>query len=293
MTTFLISGATGTIGRRLVRTLTTQGHRPTVLLRDPARAAALGPDRARVTPVIGDYADRTGLEAALRGVDRVFLVSPNSPDQVDHECALVDAAVRTGVSRIVKISAHGADPDSPVAFWRWHAAIEDHLRRSGVPSVALRPMFSMANILGHAEGVRRQNVVFAPAVDTPLAMVDPHDVADVAASLLTAHTMPSGVDHLDLSGPEGVTFARLAEVISELTGRTVTYRAGTDQEAVSYMDQNGTPPFVTQQILAIFAALRAGAQARPVDTVADILGRQPRTLTAFLRDHSDAFRQAS
>ena len=253
MTTFLITGATGSIGKRLVHTLSDQGHRPAVLVRDATRVAALGPDRERVIPVVGDYADTAGLDVALRGVDRVLLLSPNGPDQVRHECALIDAAAQVGVSRIVKISAHGAHPDSPVAFWRGHSAVEDHLLRSELPFMALRPMFSMANILGHADGVRSHGVLFAPAVHAPLAMVDPQDVADVAAHLLTTDGMPGGTRHLDISGPTGVTFPDVARVISASTGRTVTYHPGTDQEAVTYMERHGTPPFVIEQILAILA----------------------------------------
>ena len=82
-------------------------------------------------------------------------------------------------------------------------------------------------------------------------------------------------------------------MISRLTSRTVTYHPGTDQETITYLEQNGTPPFVTRQILAIFTALQSGAQAHPVHTVTDILQREPRTLTAFLGDHTDAFRAAS
>lgn len=292
MSTILITGATGTIGRHLVHTLTGQGHHPKVLLREPTRAATLGEDRQRVTPVIGDYADTPSLQVVLRGVDRVFLLSPNGPDQVRHECALIDAAAEAGVSRVVKVSAHGADPDSPVAFWRWHAAIEEHLQHAGVPSVMLRPRFSMANILGHADGVRTQGVIFAPAVHAPVAMVDPHDVADVAAHLLTTDDLPADT-HLDVSGPDGVTFTDLARVLTDLTGRTVTYHPGTDQETRTYLEQHGTPPFVTQQILAIFTALRSGTQSEPVNTVTDALGRPPRTLTEFLSNHTEAFRTAS
>lgn len=293
MTTILITGATGTIGRRLVHTLASQGHHPKVLLREPSRAAALGEDLAHVTPVIGDYTDTPSLRTALCGVDRVFLLSPNGPDQVHHECALIDAAANAGVSRVVKVSAHGADPDSPVAFWRWHAAIEEHLLDAGVPSVVLRPRFSMANILGHADGVRTHGVLFAPAVHAPVAMVDPHDVADVAARLLTTDDLPGDTAHLDVSGPDGVTFTDLARVLTELTGRTVTYHPGTDQETLAYLEQHATPSFVTQQILAIFTALRSGAQSEPVNTVTDVLGRTPRTLTEFLSNHTEAFRTAS
>lgn len=286
MTAFLITGATGTIGRRLVRTLTEAGHRPRLLLRSTSNAAVLGPDADRVATVRGDYANPSSLQAALHGVDRVFLLSPNGPDQVEHECAVVDAAAASGVRRIVKISAHGAHPVSQVAFWRGHAAVEDHLHRSGVPSLSLRPTFSMANILGHAEGIRSHDVLFAPALGAPVAMVDPQDVADVAAHLLTAEQLPGRTRHLEVSGPAGLTFTDVAAVISRLTGRAITYHAGTDEETAAYLDQQGTPPVVTQQVLAIFAALRSGAQARPVTTVQDLLRRPATPLTTFLSHHA-------
>ncbi|MEI2765182.1 MAG: NAD(P)H-binding protein [Dermatophilaceae bacterium] len=290
MTRLLLTGATGTIGRRLVRTLTAQGHRPAVLLHHPERAAVLGPDRPHVTPVLGDYEDRAGLLAALDGVDHLFLLCPNVPEQVGYENAVIDAAAACGVARIVKISAHGAAPDSPVAFWRWHADIEQHLLDSGIDSVVLRPRFSMANVLGHAAGVREHGVLFTPHADAPLAMVDPQDVADVAAHLLTAESLPAH-RHLDVSGPSGVTFTDLAAVLTEVSRRPVIHRGGTDDEAREYLEQHGTPPFVTDQLLAIFAALRAGAQAAPSHTVLDLLGHAARPVTAFLAEHADAFRQ--
>ena len=290
MSKILVTGATGAIGRRLVHTLADGGHRPTVLLRSPGRGCALGTDLDRVTTAVGDYAEPASLRAALDGVDRVFLVCPNGPEQVRHECAVLDAAREAGVSGVVKVSAHGASHESPVAFWRWHAEIEDHLERSGVPGVALRPTFSMANVLGHAEGVRRGGVLFAPAVQAPIAMVDPQDVADVAASFLTAPTMPPGLSRLDVSGPVGVTFGELAQVLSRLSGQPVRYQPGTDDEARVYMEQHGTPPFVIEQILAVFAALRAGNQARPVDAVRAILDREAGPLAEFLSDHADVFR---
>lgn len=292
MTTILITGATGTIGRRLVHTLTQAGHRPTVLLHGASTGEALGTNLHRVNVTRGDYADARGLRAALDQVDRLFLVSPNQPEQVDHECAVIDAAADAAVSRIVKVSAHGAAPDSPVAFWRWHAAIEDHLQGSGVPSISLRPMFSMANILGHAATVRTMDVLVAPAVRAPIAMVDPQDVADLAAHFLTADRLPEGTPSVTVSGPDGATFAEVVETISTLAGRPVAYHAATDDETRNYLQPQGTPPFVVNQILAIFDALEAGAQADPVDTTDRTLHRRPTDLQTFLQAHAEVFQSA-
>lgn len=269
MTRLLVTGSTGTYGRRLVHTLTAQGHRPEVLVRQPGNPGHL--------------------RSALAGVDRLFLVSPNVPEQIAYEKAVIDAAAAVGVSRIVKISAHGAAADSPVAFWRWHAEIERHLVRSRIRSVAVRPLFSMANLLGHAAGIRDHGVVFTPHLAAPIAMVDPQDVAEVAAQLLTADDLPER-PYLDVSGPVGVTFDDLAAELTELTGRTISYRGGTDEQTMAYLEQRNTPPFLAEQLLAIFGVLRTGAQAAATTTVPELLGRQARPLTPFLVEHAAVFR---
>jgi uncharacterized protein YbjT (DUF2867 family) len=289
MTNVLVTGATGTVGRHLLDALLAAGQRPTALVQSPQRAAGLP---AGAQAVVGGFADPDSLDRAMTGVERVFLLCPNVPAQVDHETAVIDAAVRAGVHRIVKLSAHGADEHAPVAFWQWHAAVEAHLRSVDVPFVALRPTFSMANILGHADQVSAQHVVFAPSVSAPIAMVDPRDVADVAAHLLTAPELDTD-EVLELSGPDAVTFDDMASCITTLTGWPVSYRPGTAEEVTAYLAATGVPMFVTNQILAIFQSLQSGAQAVPVSTVQDLLGRPAGTLRGFLAQHVAAFRAAS
>ncbi|MGV1010124.1 MAG: NAD(P)H-binding protein [Dermatophilaceae bacterium] len=288
MSTILVTGASGTIGQRVVRALVAAGHQPLAMSRDPRHLAGLPPQAQRV---VGDFSDPASLTAAMRTVEWLFVLCPNAPEQVEHECAVIDAAARAGVSRIVKLSARGAHPSSAVAFWRWHAAIEEHLAGVGIPFVALRPGFSMANILGHADEVR-EGVLPTPAAPTPVAMVHPDDVADVAAHLLTAQTI-TGTDPVqELTGPEAVTFADLAQRLTRLTGRSVQYLPASDEQVGDLLGGRGVPPFVVEQILAVFDALRAGAQARPTDTVTRLLGRPGRSLAAFLDEHREAFGQA-
>lgn len=288
MKTILVTGATGTIGRHVVPALAHHGHRPLAFGRDPQRLAATHPGiQARV----GDFGDPETLRAAMTGVDSVFLASPNTPDQVQHECAVIDAAAACGVRRIVKLSARGADETSPVAFWQWHAAIESHLKRSGVPYVALRPGFSMANVLGHADQVRDHDILPAPALATPVAMVHPADVAEVAAHLLATDPFPTE-RVLELTGPQAVTFTQLAELLTDVAARPIAYAGGTDDQVRQSLDQRGVPAFVTDQILAIFDQLRTGAQAATTSAVTDVLGRPGRPVGAFLAENAAAFKPA-
>jgi len=127
-----VTAATGTIGSIVVRLLQARG--------------------LDVRPLGRDAASGVGLE----GVDVLFLACGNVPEQVAFECAVIDAAQRSGVGRIVKLSARGAGIGSAIAYWHWHGLIEQHLQASGIPATVLQPGFAMTNLLGAAEHVRQQ-----------------------------------------------------------------------------------------------------------------------------------------
>jgi len=166
MNNILVTGATGAVGSALVADLAQQGYSVRALVRDPRRAH-LG-DRVEVA--VGDYNDPESVKRALDGMDSVFLSCGNIPEQVGYECAVIDAAANSGIQRIVKLSARGAAIDAPVAYWHWHALIEQHLAASNVAAVVLQPGFLMTNLLGAAEQVRQQGMIFAPAAQSRIAM---------------------------------------------------------------------------------------------------------------------------
>src|SRR5215210_2515675 len=183
MTKVLVTGATGNVGSRVVRELQARGENTRAFVRDAESDAGMFGDGVEIVP--GDFGDAVSLRAALDGVDRVFLACSNQPRQAGYEMRVIDLAREAGVRRIVKLSARGAEIGSPVAFWDWHGRIEDHLRASGVPPVILRPTFSMVNLLDSAEAVGQTGMMFLPAGGAKVAMIDPGDVASVAAVALT------------------------------------------------------------------------------------------------------------
>ena len=230
---------------------------------------------------IGDFGDRHSLDRALDGVDRLFLACGNIPGQIDFECAAIDAAADAGVARVVKLSGPDAAVDSPLIFERWHAAIEQHLADSGLPGVLLRPRTYMTNLLAYARSVAQTGMLFAPAGTAQISFVDPRDVAEVAAEALT------GAGHegrtYTLTGPEAVTFDRIAHEIGAALGRPVGY-VDVDDDARTAMISDGLPPMVAEAIVAIFAAQRAGGMADTTDTVWKLTGRAPRSIAAFARE---------
>ena len=141
MTRILVTGATGNVGRTVTSLLADNpAVRVRALVRDAVASASSLPPTAELA--VGDFTDPDSLDAALDGVDAVYLACGNVVGQVDHECTVIDRAAAAGVRRLVKLSARGAEIGSPVAFWHWHALIEAHLTASGIPSVVLRPTSS-------------------------------------------------------------------------------------------------------------------------------------------------------
>ena len=270
--TILITGATGTVGRSLIRALAGSGVRPRAFVRDGAKAQVLLGEDADV--VVGDLADQDALRHALTDVDAFFLGCGNVGDQVALECAAIDAARSAGVRRIVKLSAWGADATATAAVWRGHAAIEDHLTASNIPAVVLRPSFYMTNLLAAADPVRSFNTVPAAAGAAPIAMINPDDIAAVAARALLDGTVPTGVLHL--TGPEALTYHQVAQQLTDVLGRDIEYLEVTPGEAAHGMVASGIPEPAARQILEIFANLRRGAYATTTDVVPRLTGRPAR-----------------
>jgi uncharacterized protein YbjT (DUF2867 family) len=281
----LVTGATGQAGSEVVRALREHGHEVRAFVRDPDKASSLFGDTVELAT--GDFADPRAVRAALEGSEQVVLSGPDRPTRVEWESGLIDAAVATGVRRIVKISSIVAEPGSAVAFWDWHGRIEELLRESGVAAVILRSSFYMSNLLASAEQVAREGRLYAPAGDARTAMIDPRDVGAAAAAVLST-TGHDGRTYV-LTGPEAITYRQVAATLSAATDRGVEFIDVPDKAATQGMIQNGLPGFVAEQIVQVFAMLRLGMAEQVTPTVESLTGRPPRDFTAFARDHARLF----
>jgi uncharacterized protein YbjT (DUF2867 family) len=280
MNTILITGAAGNIGSAVIGELQARAEPVRAFVRDPARADAVLGDG--VERAVGDFADPASIRAALDGVDRVMLCSPNHPEQAKYETNVIDAAVDAGVRRVVKIGANGAQIGSPLEFWDAHGRIERHLRESGLPSVVLHPSSYTSNLLAAAESIRHMDRLFAPAGEAKVTLIDPRDVAAVAAVTL----VEDGHDGrtYTLTGPEAVTYHEAAVQLSAAIGRQVTYVNVPDAAARDAMLQAGLLEWLADQLVILWAQLRRGAASTTTDVVRVLTGREPRAVAEFARD---------
>ena len=279
----LVSGATGTVGRRLIMELRIRKTPFRVLTRDPVKARAL---LGEVDAVVGDFFDERALKRALADVDAAFLLSPVDPDIPKWEACFARAAKKAGVKRLVKLSALGADAQSHVTLMRWHGEAEVEVRRSGVPFVILRPTAFFQSLERHAANIRR-GVLAAPMGEARVAMVNADDVAAVAAAALTRDSFDG--ETLTLSGPASITYAQIAASLSSVLTRPVSYAAVKPEDAKLAMLEAGMPAWLVEALLGIAALLRSGRGDMVTEGVRLATGRDASGLDEYLRARRAVF----
>ncbi|MHA6627384.1 NAD(P)H-binding protein [Pseudonocardia sichuanensis] len=272
----LVAGATGNVGREVVRELRAR-EVPVRALARSAGAPIEGAER-----VLGDLERPETLRPALEGVSGMFLLPGyrSTPE-------LLAAAHDAGVARVVLLSGgSAAGGDRGNAISAYMIATEEALRASGLRWTILRPAGFMSNTLEWAPQLRAGDVVRGPFGGVRVAMIDPADIAAVAATALVADGHEGRV--YALSGPESLLPADRVRVLGEVLGRDLRFEAQSDDEAWTEMTARMPEPYVR----AFFDFYVDGAldESPVLPTVEEVTGRPPRTFTDWARAHADAFR---
>jgi len=285
----LVTGATGTTGKEVVKQLSTKGIALRALVRDPDRGhKILGPG---VQIARGDLGDRASLDAAVDECDSVFLLSSADPRQVELQGNVIEAAVRGGARRVVKLGALGASADSPISLARAHFQTEQQLAGSGLQYTNLRPTMFMQNMFMSAATIQSEGKIYAPMQNGKVSFVDARDIASVAVAALTEERHDG--ETYDITGGLALSHADLAGVFSEVLGREVTYVDVPPEAARQGMLSGGMPEWLADDLLKLMTMVFApGHGAAVADTVARVTGRAPITFRRFVQDHAAAFQPA-
>jgi len=282
----LVTGATGNIGREVVKQAAAVGVRVRALVRDAKKAAPL--KGRNVELFEGSFDDPASLDAALRGAEKVFLLTPSDPGLVETQGRLLEAARRARVQHVVKLSALGASLGSPVSLGRWHAQAEKAIFDSGVPYTILRPNYFMQNVLDFAPSIMATGTFYAPMKDARVSAVDVRDIASVAVAVLT------GIEHegltYDITGPEALSFSDMAARIGAATHQPVNYVDVAPPKAKEHLRAARLPEWLVEALLAIYAEFVAGHGAAVSTVVEELTGYPARGFDEFAREHVMAFR---
>jgi uncharacterized protein YbjT (DUF2867 family) len=284
--TYLITGATGDVGSKVVEHLLARGERPRVFVRDLKKAHSLFGNRAEA--FAGDLADAEALRKAVEGIDSLFLVN-SGPEIPARDEIAAHAAKAAGVKHLVKLSS--LDVQQGLAIGAWHERGEAAIRAAGVPFTFLQPTGFMSNLLAWAGSIKREGIVRSSTGNGGRAFIHSSDIAAVAAEVLLSGGYIG--ESLPLTGPEALTFGQVTARISVAIGKPLTYQAISDDEARRRYAASGASSEETEAHVALWRAIREGRLGTVTNTVEQILDRKPIALDQWIAENASVFVEAS
>ena len=284
----LITGASGTVGAATLLAMTALPRRDWTAVAGLHKLAATLPPGADAQVRL-DFTDPASFAPALEGVDRLLLVRPPQLADVKRYFApFIAAAKAAGVKQTVLLSLQGAEANAITP----HAKIEARMIAADLPWTFLRPSFFMQNLTAaHAAEIRDRDEIYVPAGKGATAFIDALDIGAVAAEVLT------GEGHIgqayELTGSEALTYAQVATILSEVLGREIRYARPSLTVFVARRVRSGDALGYAAVMGAIYSVARLGRAATLTDTVAQLLGRPPRSFRAFAEDNKSVWQPAA
>ena len=279
----LVTGATGTIGRDVVKCLGRKNVPVRAAVRNLGKAAQnFGPG---IELCEFDFANQATFGRALADVESVFLLPPLDPQQTAIVNQFVDAAKQAGVRHLVKLSVIDADRNPPFAIGSWHAASDRHIQDSGLSFVLLRPNSFMQNFITYFPP--RDGAIYLPWGNGRASFIDTRNIAEVAAETLTDRSHANQT--YSLTGPAALGIGDVASILSEAAGRQIKYVDVPESAARDGMLQAGLPRWQVDALMELNEINKASHWSMVTADVAKITGRPATDFATFARDHAQKF----
>lgn len=276
MTTTLVIGANGTVGKALVEQLNARGE----LVRKATSREAITATDVRLNVVTGE-----GVAGAFNGIDHAFLLAPPGfTNQDELLIPLIDEAKRESVKKVVLMTAMGAnlDPNAPLR------KTEIHLEQSGLAFNIIRPNWFMQNFNTFwIQGILHQGKISLPVGNAKGSFIDARDIAAVAAELLLRHDVDNR--DFDLTGAEALDHDQVAALLSKETGLKIVFDDITPEALRPGLLSAGLPAAYVDFLLMILGYFKAGFSERTTDAVQFLTGKSPRAFREYAKDYRAAW----
>ena len=280
----LVTGASGNVGKYVVRELIKKGD----------RVVAGGIDITKIQDLFGDEVDAVKLDftddktfnKALEEVDRVFLMRPPHLGKPEDLYPFIDSMKSHNIKLVSFLSLMGVEKNTIPP----HHKIEKYIEKLEVPYAHIRPGFFMQNVSGiHSVEIKEKNEIFIPAGKSKTSFIDAADIGLSIATLLhdpqkyknTAHT---------ITGPESLDYYQIAEILSEVTGKKIIYKKpGFLKYRSYYIKKRGLDKSYVNVTVALYFMTRMGTAKMVTNEFCQLTGRKPRTFREFARDNISSF----
>ena len=278
----LFLGAPGLIGSHVIPTLRKGGL---TVLAGSRRGVSVG----GAPGVVVDLRDPESLARAMRGMAMVGLVIPDVRDMELLGLNAVAAAKAAGVCQLLWFSSFGAKADNRARFSRRHPVIDEAVRASGIPYTILRPNFLMQDFAAfYGETIRTTGTIFLPLGDARVGHLDLRDLAEAAVAALTNDRHLSKT--YDLSGPEALHTAEVAEQIESAIGRTIQYQPISVSAMEASLREAGMDPWFAEGLAELYGWIRdSGLGSEVTDAVEQLIARKATPFRQFAADNRSAW----
>ena len=287
MATILLTGANGKVSSAAIAALQGSGHKLVALVRDESKGAELA--KKGVELRVGDLDKLRTVENLFGGVDVAFVLTAPGPNAPIQSSNALWAARQGGVKHVLRMSAVGAAHTAPTINSRLHALSDSELIASGIAYTIVKPHFFTQNLLGVAQTVKEQGMIFFGLGEAKLPMVDLRDIADSVAAILTNPAPHAGKTYT-LTGPAAVSMHQVASAVGEAIGKPVKYQPVPVPAVVDMITKLGVDDYQQTAMRDYLTAYSGGWEDTVTTAVNDLTGHAPRGIQEFARDYAAAFR---
>ncbi|HAS1026225.1 SDR family oxidoreductase [Enterobacter cloacae] len=276
-----ITGATGQLGRLVIEQLlkTVPANQIVAIVRNPAKAEALSQQGIVVRQ--GDYTDQTALTTALKGVEKLLLISSSEVGQraTQHQ-NVINAAKAAGVTFIAYTSLLHAD-NSPLGLHVEHVATEKALATSGIPYALLRNGWYTENYLASAPPALEHGVFIGAAGEGKIASATRADYAAAAAKVVSEEGHAGKV--YELAGDSAWTLSELAAELSKQSGKPVVYQNMSEADFAAALKSVGLPAGLADMLADSDVGASKGGLFDDSHTLSKLIGRPTTSLAESVK----------
>jgi uncharacterized protein YbjT (DUF2867 family) len=285
----LVTGATGNVGGYVCTALLDMGEQVVSAVTGTSEKTLSKTDK-RSEYVVFDFTNTSTYEAALRDVDRVFLMRPPHLGKPEDLKPFIAAMKQVDIKLVSFMSLMGVEnnPFPP------HHKIEKYIEEIGIPYAHIRPGFFMQNLTGvHLKEIVENSEIFIPAGKSRCSFIDAYDIGIAAAKLLSYPIKYRNTAHT-ITGPESIDYYEISEILTRVLGRKIIYAKPSIFKFRKHMKTvRGFDKTFINVTTLLYLMTRMGTADKVTEDFERIVGRKPRTFEEFAIDNKNLFNRYS
>lgn len=282
----LVTGATGNVGKFVINEL--------IKMKENVVAADISIQKVNlmfsdlVEARYLDFLDSSTFDEVLIGIDRVFLMRPPHIGKPKDLYPFIDAMKKHNVKLVSFLSLMGVEKNTIPP----HHKIEKYIEKLELPYAHIRPSFFMQNLSGvHADEIKNLNQIYVPAGKSKTSFIDAKDIGLAVATILKDYD-----NHINsaytLTGPEALDYYEIANIISNVTGKQITYKnMSLLRYRRYYINERKLDKKYVNVTVALYLMTRLGTARFVTRTFAELTKQEPTSFRSFVEDHIKCFTQ--